>query len=92
MRANISYVQKPIATSVKGTVIGFDIEDVVKVWRFDFSTERDFLYEKEGDPVGYLKDDFNGVPYISGLDELMEQRFAVFVTEGQNKNIVFHQK
>ena len=52
----------------------------------------DFLYEKEGDPVGYLKEDFNGVPYISGLDELMEQRFAVFVTEGKNRNIVFHQK
>jgi len=92
MRANISFVQKPIVTSVKGTVIGLDIEDVVKVWRFDFSTERDFLYQKDDDAVGYLKDDFNGVPYISGLDELMEQRFAVFATEGQNRNIVFHQK
>jgi hypothetical protein len=73
-------------------VVGFDLEEVIKVWRFDFSTERDFLYEKERDSVGYLKDDFNAVPYISGLDELMEQRFAVFVTEGRNKNIVFHQK
>jgi hypothetical protein len=67
MRANIAYTQKPIATSVKGTVVGFDIEDVVKVWRFDFSTERDFLYQKDDDSVGYLKDDFNGVPYISGV-------------------------
>ena len=92
MRANIAYTQKPMITSVKGTVVGFDLEDVVKVWRFDFSTERDFLYLKDDDPVGYLKEDFTGVPYISGLDELMEQRFAVFATEGKNRNIVFHQK
>jgi len=51
MRANISFVQKPIVTSVKGTVIGLDIEDVVKVWRFDFSTERDFLYQKDDNVV-----------------------------------------
>jgi hypothetical protein len=92
MRANIAYTQKPMITSVKGTVVGFDLEEVIKVWRFDFSTERDFLYLKDDDAVGYLKEDFNGVPYISGLDELMEQRFAVFATEGQNRNIVFHQK
>ena len=28
----------------------------------------------------------------SGLDELLEQNFAVFVTYGSNRNIVFHLK
>jgi hypothetical protein len=41
---------------------------------------------------GYLKDDFDLVPYIQGLDELMEQQYAVFTTKSENPNIVFHRK
>ena len=37
----------------------------------------------------FLKDDFELVPYINGLDELLEQKYAVFVTDGPGKNIVF---
>lgn len=92
IRSNINYDNKPVITEVRGRVVGFDIDDIVRVWRFDFSTERDFLYEKDGDPVGNLVEDFNLVPYISGLDELMEQKYAVFVTAGSGKNIVFHRK
>ena len=92
IRANISYSGKPMLTEVKGKLVGFNTNEIVRVWRFDFSTERDFLFESEGDPVGFLKDDFDLVPYISGLDELMDQNYAVFITKGVNPNIVFHQK
>ena len=50
------------------------------------------VFEEDGDPVKYLKDDFELVPYIQGLDELLHQNYAVFITEGKLKNIVFHKK
>jgi len=90
IRSNVFYSINPTLVEVKGKVVGFNTNDIIRVWRFDFESERDFVYEKDGDPVGFLKDDFNLVPYINGLDELMEQKYAVFVTEGKGKNIVFN--
>ena len=92
IRANINYANAPTVTTVKGRLVGFDTDELIKVWRFDFTTERDFLYENNNDPVGFLKDDFHLVPYIAGLDELMEQNYAVFNTSDPGANIVFHQK
>lgn len=92
IRANISYYNKPTILEVKGSLIDFNTADMIRVWRFDFETERDHLYEIDNDPVGYLKEDFHLVPYIQGLDELMEQQYAVFVTVGLGKNIVFFKK
>jgi len=92
IRANIQYFQKPIVTEVVGNLVGFDTNEVIRLWRFDFRTEQENLYEINGDPVGYLKQDFNLVPYINGLDELMEQKYAVFTTHVPGNNIVFHVK
>ena len=92
IRSNITYYTKPTVLEVNGNLIGFDTNELIRVWRFDFETEREYLYEADGDAVKYLKEDFQLVPYIQGLDELMEQRYAVFVTEGKGKNIVFHKK
>jgi hypothetical protein len=92
MRANIHYDQSPLVTELKGKLAGFDTNEIIRVWRFDFSTERDFLYESEEDPVGYLKEDFHLVPYINGLDESMTQNYAVFNTVGTGKNISFFKK
>jgi hypothetical protein len=92
IRANISFRHSPVATEVKGRLVGFDTDEIIRVWRFDFYTERDFLYEKDGDPIAYLKEDFHLVPYINGLDEAMEQNYAVFNTANPGANIVFHVK
>jgi hypothetical protein len=92
IRCNIDYYQSPQAIEVRGSLVGFDINEIVRLWRFDFSTERDFVYEDNGDPVAFLKEDFELVPYIQGLDELLHQTHAVFLTEGKHKNIVFHKK
>ena len=92
IRANIAFNHDPVVTEVKGKLIGFDTDEIIRVWRFDFYTERDFLYQLDGDPVGYLKQDFHLVPYIHGLDEAMEQKFAVFNTANPGANIVFHLK
>lgn len=92
IRANINFYNKPSVTEVNGKLVGFDTDEIIRVWRFDFSAEREFLYEKDGDPVAFLKEDFHLVPYIQGLDELMEQQYAVFTTKGSTRNIVFHKK
>lgn len=92
LRANINFDKDPELIEIAGHIVGFNTRDIIHAWRFDFSTERDFLYEKEGDPVGWLLDDFEMVPYISGLDESMEQNFDVFVTYGDTRNIIFQQR
>jgi hypothetical protein len=90
IRANINFSSRPELVEVKGKIVGFNTNDIIRVWRFDFSTEREHLFESEGDPVGYLKTDFDLVPYIQGLDELMEQQYAVFSTTSDTPNIVFY--
>jgi len=92
IRSNITYLHSPSVTEVRGSLVGFATEEIIRVWRFDFYTERDKLYEKDGDPVGLLKDDFFLVPYIKGLNEAMEQEHAVFNTDEPGCNIVFHVK
>ena len=92
LRSNIWYNHGPIAMEVRGSLVGFPTDELLRVWRFDWYTERENLYLLESDPVGYLKQDFNLVPYIKGLDELMEQTYAMFVTDKDQGNIVFHLK
>ena len=89
MRANISFKADPVQMEINGKLVGFNTTDIINVWRFNFSTEQDRFFEKDNDPVGYLIEDFDAVPYIADLDESMVQNYAVFVTEGKNKNIVF---
>ena len=92
MRANIVYRNKPDVVEVRGKLVGFDTDDILRVWRFDFATERDYPLGTEDDPVLYLKQDFFGVPYIQGLDELMDQKHAVFNPYAPGNNIVFFVK
>jgi len=92
IRGNISYSFSPEVVEVAGCLVGFDTDDIIRVWRFDFYTEQDHLFAKNGDPVGFLKEDFVLVPYISGLNEAMEQQYAVFSTEPPGNNISFFKK
>ena len=93
IRANVSFQNKPTMTEVRGRTVGFDTDEIIRVWRFDFNTEReDSPYEIKDNSVGYLIQDFHLVPYIAGLDELMEQNYAVFNTTDPGANIVFYKK
>jgi hypothetical protein len=92
IRANVHFRENPFSVDVAGKLVGFDTDEIIRLWRFDFRTEQDFLYELDSDPTGYLKQDFHLVPYISGLGESMEQKYAVFNTQDPGKNIVFQLK
>ena len=92
IRSNVVFVNGPVSSEVSGRIVGFDTDDIIRVWRFDFSTEREFVYDQGDDPVAFMREDFQLVPYISGLDELMTQKYAVFNTEDPGKNITFFKK
>ena len=92
MRANIYYYNSPTLIEVKGSLIGFDTDEIIRVWRFDFYTEQNHEYQKDQGPIGLLLDDFHLVPFISGLDELLIQNYDVFITIGDHKNITFFQQ
>jgi hypothetical protein len=92
IRANVMYSKPPTVATVKGEILGFNTPKMINVWTFEFETERDFLFEVDEDPVGYLIKDFEGVPYIAGLDESVEQNYSVFVTSGKSRNIIFQKK
>jgi hypothetical protein len=90
IRANIVSYTAPTMMVTNGIMVGFEVNKNINVWSMEFETERDFLFDKAHDPIGLLKDDFELVPYISGLDECMEQSYDVFVTYGPTRNIVFY--
>ena len=92
IRSNVIYRHSPSVIEVKGNLVGFDTEAVLRVWRFDFATEQEGVYEKGRDPVGLLKEDFMLIPYIAGLNEAMEQKYAVFNPETPGNNISFFKK
>lgn len=92
IRSNINYTYGPELFEVGGRLIGFDTDEIIRVWRFDFITQSDNVYATTDDPVGLLKEDFMAVPYIKGLNEAMEQQYAVFNTHAPGNNITFFQK
>jgi hypothetical protein len=92
LRSNISFRSKPQTLEVGGRLVGFDTDKIIRVWRFDWTTEQENVYLLDNDPIGILKKDFHLVPYINNLRETMEQQYAVFVTQNPGSNIVFHIK
>ena len=89
IRTNIIYDQKPELLSVIGSKLGFNTPNIINIWKFTFESERDYPFGSPTNVTEYLEKDFEGIPFINGLDESMEQNYNVFVTEGLSKNIVF---
>ena len=61
LRSNIFYNGGSQPLEVKGSLVGFDTDDILRVWRFDWTTEADY-YTMDNDPLGFLKQDFHLVP------------------------------
>jgi hypothetical protein len=89
LRSNIFYGGRPQLLEVKGSLVGFSTDEILRVWRFDWTTEADY-YSIDDDALGFLKEDFHLVPYIGNLGENMTQTHRVFNTRDPGKNIVFH--
>lgn len=89
MRANVTFYYPPGQLVIKGCDMEFNTTNIIKIWEFDFYTDKEKVYEKDNNSIGLLLEDFEMVPFISGLNESMEQNYSVFVTDGLAKNIRF---
>lgn len=89
IRSNVTFYYPPNELIIEGDKLGFNTPNIIRVWEFDFYTDKEQVYEKDGDPIGLLLEDFEMVPFIAGLNESMEQNYSVFVTDGPSKNIIF---
>jgi hypothetical protein len=55
-------------------------------WVWEFECERDEVFSKDGDPVGLLLDDLNGVPIVPDLENSTDLNPSAIQTKGQNVN------
>lgn len=51
-------------------------DDITKIWRFRFDTDREGVF---GDEYMSLLDDLNGVPYVPGLTETINNEKCYFI-------------
>lgn len=59
-------------------------------WAFTFENERMDVFLQDGDPLGALKNDFDGTPIILGLEEQPETK-PYICTQGDHQNIWFEE-
>lgn len=60
-----------------------------RVWVASFAVEHKEVFLKDGDLLGHLKEDFNQVPVICGLNETARFILPIFYSHGGLKNIEF---
>jgi hypothetical protein len=89
MRANLIFDRKPELAETTGSHYGLPTDELVKVWTFRWSTEQQDIFNKDGDPTGLLKQDFQYVTYIQGLTESKQFSKPIFITVGSETNIIF---
>ena len=60
-----------------------------RVWVASFAVEHKEVFVKDNDQLGALKEDFNQVPIICGLNETARFILPIFYSYGSLKNISF---
>jgi hypothetical protein len=83
LRSNVYWNQDP--TALEGA-LPEPFEGRAAYWTWEFETEREDLFLKDGDPVALLKEDLHGVPIISGLNETVDLYPPAFKTRGDDSN------
>jgi hypothetical protein len=89
LRGNVYYTVKPTVIDATGKSQGFTVNKTVKMWVFEWQMEIDYLFEKAGDPIHWLKHDFDLIPIIPNLDESIVLKRPMFSTSGPDANIIF---
>ena len=83
LRSNVEWTADPRMTEGR---LPHDIGGRARYWTWVFHCERDDVFLRDGDPVGLLKDDLNGVPVVSGLNNNVDIDPACFLTSGEKSN------
>ena len=59
-----------------------------KVWTYEFTIDRDEVYNDGDDRIGFLKADFEGVPVVGALTETISKPSIFKVKGNTDKNII----
>jgi len=81
LRSIIDYQETPVSETIelKEAKFGSKYKGKHRVWTFRFTTDRlDSFVDDEGNPLGLLATDLQGVPVIKNLDETINISKAVF--------------
>ncbi len=83
MRANLSYVTPPKVKIDIPKNYNMKGDELSNIWVFDWEVDREDLFLYNDDELYRLKEDFDLVPYISGLTETVKKEPAIF-RSGEN--------
>jgi hypothetical protein len=81
--------KSPRMVSMQGHEFGSFYRGSQQCWKFMFFVEHNDVFGPPDDPSKFLKQDFNEVPIITGLNETVGFPDPVFYTVGLLKNLYF---
>jgi hypothetical protein len=84
LSSNIEYTQSP--KIIPADIFGSEAD---KCWYFEWTTDRDYVFESSGDMIAKLKETFQFVPFIPNLNETVEFKMPIFIL---GNNIIFDYK
>lgn len=87
IRAIIFTEQNPKCITMDWSEHGYSKSE--KTWEWSFYTERDDLYDVDGDPIGGMIKDVQFVPFIPECEETAKFKNHFFSTELKPINIIF---
>ena len=83
MRSNVEWDRDPI---MKNGVLPLPFEGKANYWTWEFSVERDQVFEQDGDPVALLREDLHNIPIVSNLMNDVDLYPAAIQTQGDSIN------
>ena len=94
LRTQPQNIQEPIQSTFADIAIaefGDFYQGEQKIWLWQWSVEREGVYDLADNPLGGLLQDFEQVPVITGLTETAKFMLPIFYPYGSIKNIYFKQ-
>ena len=84
LRSNMEWDKDPEECSGR---LPYPLEGAATHWLWEFWVERDFVFQKDNDPVYLLLADLQGVPVVNGLNNSVDITPSIFQTKGEHTNI-----
>lgn len=73
LSGNVYYAKPP--SVIKASIFG---NDSARCWYFEWTMEGEDIFFADGDPIYRLKENFNFVPFITGLTESVKLEQPIF--------------
>ena len=84
LRSNVSWVKDPVMRTGR---LPDPLDGSATHWQWTFDAERDEVFLKDGNSVGLLIEDLNGIPVIGNLLNSVDLEPACFFSYGDKTNI-----